>query len=141
MFISLLQYPKALSQYSFPKSEKLTSVKLFDKLFESGNAINKFPFKLLWIKIIPEKKTPVKVAFAVSSRKIKSAVKRNRMKRLMRESYRLNKQQLIDVCNKKPTGIAMVFLYNGNELIPYSETREKIILLLHRLISLHELAE
>lgn len=126
------------SSFSFPKSEKLKSLKLFEKLFEDGNSLNKFPFKLLWIKVIPESKTPVKVAFAVSSRRIKLAVKRNRMKRLMRESYRLNKNPLIECCIKNQTGLALVFLYNGNDLITYSETKEKIILLLQRLISLHE---
>lgn len=124
--------------FSFPKSEKLKSLKLFEKLFEDGNSLNKFPFKLLWIKVIPENNIPVKVAFAVSSRRIKLAVKRNRMKRLMRESYRLNKNALVECCIKKQIGLALVFLYNGNDLILYSETQEKIILLLQRLISLHE---
>ncbi len=124
--------------FSFPKSEKLKSLKLFEKLFEDGNSLNKFPFKLLWIKVIPENNTPVKIAFAVSSRRIKLAVKRNRMKRLMRESYRLNKNVLLECCIKNQMGLALVFLYNGNDLIPYQETKEKIILLLQRLISLHE---
>ena len=126
------------SSFSFPKSEKLKSLKLFEKLFEDGNSLSKFPFKLLWIKVIPSAEFPVKVGFAVSSRKIKLAVKRNRMKRLMRESYRLNKQALIDCCIKKEMGLAMVFLFNGNEPVSYIETKEKIILLLQRLIMLHE---
>lgn len=130
--------PENQPSFTFPKQEHLKSHKLIEQLFEKGNSFNKFPFKLLWLKIINEPPYPVKVAFAVSSRRIKSAVKRNRMKRLMRESYRLNKNALIACCNKKEIGLAMVFLYNGTELIPSAETREKIILLLHRLISLHE---
>ena len=126
------------SSFSFPKSEKLKSLKLFEKLFENGNSLNKFPVKLLWIPVKSENNSPVKVGFAVSSRKIKLAVKRNRIKRLMRESYRLNKQALIDSCIKKEIGLAVVFLFNGNEPISYVETKEKIILLLQRLISLHE---
>ena len=126
------------SSFSFPKSEKLKSLKLFEKLFENGNSLNKFPFKLLWIPVKSENSFPVKVGFAVSSRKIKLAVDRNRIKRLMRESYRLNKQVLIDSCIKKEIGLAVVFLFNGNEPISYVETKEKIILLLQRLINLHE---
>ena len=127
-----------VSSFAFPKSEKLTSLKLFEKLFEDGNSINNFPFKLLWIKVIPENNIPVKVGFAVSSRRIKSAVKRNRMKRLMRESYRLNKSGFIECCMQKQIGLVLVVMYNGNDLISYSETKEKIILLLQRLITLHE---
>ncbi len=127
-----------VSSFAFPKSEKLTSLKLFEKLFEDGNSINKFPFKLLWIKVIPENNILVKVGFTVSSRRIKSAVKRNRMKRLMRESYRLNKSGLIEYCTQKQIGLALVLMYNGNDLTSYSETKEKIILLLQRLITLHE---
>ena len=126
------------SSFSFPKSEKLKSLKLFEQLFQEGKSLNKFPFKLLWIKEIPSTDFPVKVGFAVSSRKIKLAVKRNRMKRLMRESYRLNKKALIDYCIKNEMGLAMVFMFNGNEPVSYIETKEKIILLLQRLITLHE---
>jgi len=124
--------------FAFSKSEKLKSLKQFEQLFASGNSLNKFPFKLLWINIIPETNFPVKVGFAVSSRRIKSAVKRNRMKRLMRESYRLNKQELIACCTKKAIGLSIVFMFNGNEPVLYTETQEKIILLLQRLITTHE---
>lgn len=58
----------------------------------------------------------------------------------MRESYRLNKNTLLECCNKKQIGLAMMFMYNGNDLISYSETQEKIILLLQRLINFHEQA-
>ena len=128
------------SSFSFPKSEHLKSLKLIDQLFEKGKSLNKFPFKLLWMVVAPEEKFPVKVAFAVSSRKIKLAVKRNRMKRIMRESYRLNKNELMDSCIKNQISLAIVIMYNGNDLISYSETKEKIILLLHRLTTLHESA-
>ena len=62
------------------------------------------------------------------------------MKRLMRESYRLNKNALMECCNKKEIGLAMMFMYNGNDIITYTETKEKIILLLQRLINFHEQA-
>ena len=126
------------SSFSFPKAEHLKSRKLIDHLFEKGKSLNKFPFKLLWMTVEQDERYPVRVAFAVSSRKIKLAVKRNRIKRLMRESYRLNKTTLIDCCNKKQISLAMVIMYNGTDLIPHTETQEKIILLLHRLITLHE---
>ena len=68
---------------------------------------------------------------------MRKAVHRNRMKRLMREAYRLNKAPLIELAHKQQIGFSIMFIAQVNAPVEFAETQEKIILLLQRLIDLH----
>ena len=102
---------------SFPKKEKLKSQKLIERLFSEGEAVTAFPLKLIYLKI----NNGNLVGVSVSKRYFKRAVDRNRIKRLIRESYRLNKNMLID---NNVEGYAFMILYLGKEL-PDFETVNK----------------
>ncbi len=81
--------------YTFRKQERLCSKKAIGELFETGNILISYPITVKWIKKTPvDACFPAKVLFVVSKKHFKSAVKRNRIKRLFRESYRQNKQIL-----------------------------------------------
>ena len=56
----------------------------------------------------------------------------------MREAYRLNKNPVIDLANKHKRGLMLLFIANVNNPVEFTETQEKIILLLQRLITLHD---
>ena len=84
-------------------------------------------------------KHPVKIAVVVPKRYMRKANQRNRMKRLMREAYRLNKNPVIDLANKHKKGFLLLFIAYVNNPVEYAETQEKIILLLQRLITMHEI--
>ena len=73
-------------KFSFPATERLKSKKQIESLFESGRTVVQFPIKAWFLPA-----TETKVAFAVPKRSFKRAVDRNRIKRQMREAYRLNK--------------------------------------------------
>ncbi|SNY94967.1 ribonuclease P protein component [Flagellimonas pacifica] len=108
---------------SFPKKEKLKSKIVFEQLFVEGKNINAFPIKLIYTKVDFEDSTTLKVGVVAPKRKFKSAVKRNRIKRLMREAYRLNKEV---VFNKVEGNYAFLFLYLGNKMPNFNEVDESL---------------
>lgn len=81
---------------------------------------------------------PVQAVFAVSKRSFKSAVKRNRMRRLMKESYRLHKSGLYKCLTSNNKSLLLALIYLGSELPEYNETEAKIILILRRLTEENE---
>ncbi len=115
---------------TFSKNERLCSKPLIDQLIQKGNSFNGFPFKVIWMEI-QESSAPVKIVISVPKRNFKRAVDRNRIKRLIREAYRKNKQPLIErIENKK---IVMLLVYTSKTFIDYVQTEEKIKNVLNRL--------
>ena len=124
-------------KYTFKKQEHLKSKKTIELLFKKGNVIDEFPVRVVWIKtILHEKDTYSKVAFSVPKRLLKKAVDRNRIKRLLRESYRLNKHPLIYRLEKEGIQIALMIIYGSDYLTSFKTIERKIIVILNRLEAL-----
>jgi ribonuclease P protein component len=105
--------------YSLGKSERLKSRKQIDALFETGKKITQFPLRLLYLS--EPGKSSVRAGFTVSSKIFPRAVDRNRIKRLSRESYRTQKQELENLITKTQTGLSLFLIYTGREIISYEE--------------------
>lgn len=75
----------------------------------------------------------LQAAFTVSKRKMPLAVNRNRIKRLMREAYRLNNSELKALLLEKKIPLSVVFIYTGNNLTTFNEIENKFKLVLKRL--------
>jgi ribonuclease P protein component len=105
--------------YSLNKSERLKSRKQIDALFESGKKITQFPYRLVYN--FEQGKSDVKAGFTVSSKNFPAAVDRNRIKRLTRESYRKQKNDLKYIAQKNSFTIFLFFIYTGREILPYDE--------------------
>ena len=105
----------------FPKKEKLKSKKLIEKLFKDGKTLSNFPLKLIYLKVDVPVDAKFKTGVAVPKKNFKSAVKRNRIKRLLREAYRLNKHL---VFNNSEGNFAFLILYLGKEMPTYPEIEE-----------------
>ncbi|WP_396591231.1 ribonuclease P protein component [Allomuricauda sp. R78024] len=106
------------ANFSFPKNEKLKNKKLFEQLFTEGKSITAFPIKLLYTKAAFDGDIHIKVGVVAPKKKFRSAVKRNRVKRLLREGYRLNKHL---VFNNIEGNFAFLFLYLGSKMPNYQE--------------------
>ena len=112
------------STYSYNKTEKLKSRKTLNELFTKGKSFSVFPVKLFYT--IAENDQAIKAGVGVSARNFKKAVDRNRIKRLLRECYRLNKLSLHTTVASKQKGVSVFFLYVGKELPEYAMLNEKM---------------
>ena len=117
---------------SFPKKEKLTNKKLFEALFTEGKSLHEFPVKLIYLPSNFSDGARVKVAVVAPKRKFKTAVDRNRIKRLMREAYRLNKPLIF---NNIEGNFAFIFLYLGKKAPSFDEVETAMKKLLDAFIN------
>jgi len=115
----------------FPKIEKLKSESLIRDIFEEGKSITSYPLKLIYLGIKVTAKTKIQCGVTVPKRNFKSAVKRNRIKRLLRESYRLNKEQIF---NNIEGSFAFLFLYIGKEMPEYDEVEKNMRVILQKFL-------
>ena len=110
------------SDYTFKKSERLCSKKAFELLFSKGKTVFSYPFKIVYFQEKTKDRSTVQVAFGVSKRNFKRAVKRNKIKRLLREAYRKHKLQPIENINQY-----FMIIYVSKEIEPYEIIEEKLI--------------
>ncbi|WP_296315421.1 ribonuclease P protein component [Winogradskyella sp. UBA3174] len=94
--------------FNYSKKDKLKSKKLIEQLFTEGKAVTVFPLKLIYLKTNFENNSTLKTGVSVSKRLHKTAVSRNRIKRLLREAYRLNKTLYF---NNSSTSYTFMILY------------------------------
>lgn len=118
----------------FTRDERLRSKILIDCLFSDGKSFFVYPFKVFWHPASNELKFPAQLLIGVPRKNIRHAVKRNLMKRRIREVFRKNKNALyqqLDAMNRKCL-IALIF--TGREAMQTSDLEPKIIIILQRLI-------
>jgi ribonuclease P protein component len=120
--------------YSFGKQEKLKSRKLIQQLFAEGKAISAHPLRLIYTRPGMVMDQPVKVGVSASSRNFKKAVDRNRIKRLMREAYRLNKTSLLQHMNITGQQFSVFIIYTDKVLPEFSIINQKMQVILDKLI-------
>jgi len=113
---------------SFGKKEKLKSKKLITLLFNEGKGVSSFPLKLIYLSD-KKKGESIQTGVTVSKRNFKRAVDRNRIKRLLRESYRLNKAL---VFNNTDANFAFLFLYLGKDMPSFDLLDQKMKLVLNK---------
>ena len=111
--------------FSFKKEERLCSLKAIEELFASGERFSSYPLFVVYKRVENREGMP-SVLFSVSKKRFKHAVDRNRIKRLMRESYRLNKQQLCEAVGGKGYTLDIAFVYIENTLAGFGEVEAGI---------------
>lgn len=99
-------------KFTFNKKEKLKSEKLIAQLFAEGQSVVAYPLRLVYLPAVFDNGVKVKAGVSVSKRHFKKAVDRNRIKRLMREAYRLQKSAYF---NNFSGSYALMILYIGKD--------------------------
>ena len=110
---------------SFSKKERITNKKDIDNLFKLGEIINIYPFDVRYIKV--DKNIINRVLVSVAKRKVTSALKRNLIKRRVRESYRLNKKILSQL------GYSIALIYSSSEILLFSKINKSVIEILNKI--------
>jgi ribonuclease P protein component len=112
--------------FRFPKTEKLKSRKQIEKLFEEGDSIKVYPLRIRFLKV-DEAEKPLQVSFSVPKRNFKGAVDRIRIKRVLREVYRKNKQ----IVNQDvQSSYIVMFMFTDRQEWNYEDLEKKMISLL-----------
>lgn len=119
-----------MKQFGYPKNERLKSRKAIDKLFTNGKSVGVYPLRLAFVA---KDEGETKVGVSVSKKYFKKAVDRNYYKRVLRETYRLNKE-LLHSNNKQPFDI-MLF-YQTKDCLSYQEINLKMMLLIQKFLNI-----
>ena len=116
------------------KPERLNKKKIIEKMFAGGSrSFSIFPLRVVWLPA-EELDVQASILISVSKRRFKRAVKRNRIKRQIREAYRLNKQILLAPLTEKNSRLAIAFIYLADELMNSALVEEKIKAALTRIV-------
>ncbi|MGL2993009.1 ribonuclease P protein component [Flavobacterium sp. TSSA_36] len=115
--------------FSYPKKEKLKSKITIGQLFIEGKSVSKYPLRLVYCQERKETTPQIKMGVSVSKKHFKKAVDRNYFKRVLRETYRLNKHLLIPHLDEP---YAFMLFYQSKERLSYAEINAKTIQLFEK---------
>lgn len=123
-----------MSIFTLRKAERLSSKILVGKMFEGGvsKSFSIFPIRIVYMPV-EQGEASVSILVSVSKRRFKRAVKRNRVKRQIREAYRKNKHLLIEEMERREQRLAVAFIYLSDEFITTAELEEKMKIALSRI--------
>ncbi|MEO1713353.1 MAG: ribonuclease P protein component [Bacteroidota bacterium] len=124
-----------MSDFRLTKAERLKSRKVLQILFKEGKSLGIPPIRMVWWeREVEDAESPVQIAVTVPKRAFGKAVLRNRLKRRMREAYRLQKSRLLDHYQPTDRQLAILFIYTGRQEIPYQNIERSMKNLLKRLV-------
>jgi ribonuclease P protein component len=120
--------------HSFPKSEHLCGEKRIARLFTQGEAFIAYPLRVVFL--LEDKKDTefISAMVSVPKKRFKRAVKRNLLKRRMREAYRLNKTELMVKMEEKQLQLHIAFNYVSNDLLEFDKIERKMKIAIQKIL-------
>ncbi len=127
-------------RYTLGKTERLKSRKQIEHLFKEGKTFSVSPLRIYYSFDTGLKKedstSALQFGVGVSTRNFKKAVDRNRIKRLLREAYRLQKNELKEKVMLRKIQLNLFIIYTGRELPAYELIFEKVTVALQKVITI-----
>lgn len=124
-------------QFTLGKNERLKSRKQIENLFDKGKSFVVTPFRVYFIMNtelqIHKGERGLKFGTGVSAKNFKKAVDRNRIKRLTREAWRLQKNEIRDKVKETQRQLNVFFIYTGKELPDFTTVKDKVAIALKKL--------
>jgi len=108
------------------KKELLSSKKSIQSIFDNGRIIKAYPL-FISFEVVSSEHSEIKVLFSVSKKRQKLAVRRNGIKRKLKESYRLNKLPLREFTLKEGLSLNLMIIQVTGDEVPYSTIEKKMI--------------
>ncbi|MEP7280213.1 MAG: ribonuclease P protein component [Bacteroidota bacterium] len=124
-------------QFTLGKQERLKSRKLIEDLFSNGTRVGLYPYRVFYLFQKKEGAAPeasLQCGAGAGTRSFKKAVDRNRIKRVTREAWRLQKEPLAQKMKEHPCRLLLFFIYTGKELPAGAVVKEKIALIIQKLL-------
>ena len=125
----------------FPKYERICKSNEIQSLFEKGAGFSCYPYRVVYLfKPVDDKPVTCRLLLSVSKKRFHHAFKRNRLKRLIRESWRKNKDKLYEICNRDTISVDVALVYNATVIHSYEEMFNKTGKAVNELINRYEKA-
>lgn len=124
-----------MTNFTFKREERLKSAKAIGRMFQEGQSFGMYPLRLVWLKTEgPPGGFPVQFALSVPKKNFKSAVARNRIRRKVREAWRLNKHRLYEKVETGSGQWAFMVLYTAKEDLPFVQIEDVMKAVIRRFI-------
>lgn len=107
--------------YHFLRNERLKSRKVIAGLFKNGRSFVAYPLRVVWTASHAGEQGCATIAISVSKRMFKTAVQRNRIKRQIREAYRLHKPAFYELLAAQQKHVSLMIIYVAKEPLPYAD--------------------
>lgn len=119
-------------RYFLKKTDRLKSRKAIEILYKNGKNFSIFPFRIQYL--VTKFEPGIKAGFSAPTKNFKKATDRNKIKRLIKEAYRLQKNEIEKHQSLMENGLHIFIIYTGKDLPKYDFIAEKTTLVLQKLI-------
>ncbi len=128
-----------VTKEDFPKYERICKDNEINTLFNEGEGISVYPYRVIFLyKPNVNDRVTCRLLLSVSKKRFHHAFKRNRVKRLIRESWRKNKAKLYETCERDNISVDVALVYTATVIHSYDEMMNKTRKAIHEIVKHHE---